>query len=132
MTLFIEGKRRSLRVEINEDTGVFVFAGVSLPENTNAFFEPVIQEIKEYTKNPKDKTAINFYIEYLNTSSALYLRKILMLCEESLGAKNLMITWHYEEDDTDIKEFGEDFRSIFSNVTVELKAIDKYPYYSES
>ena len=128
MTLYIQGQRRSLRVEIDTTTGEFLFAGVSLPENTNSFFEPVLDEIKAYIKDPQPTTKINFFIEYLNTSSALFLRRIVMLCEEKLGAENLEVVWHYEKDDEDIKEFGEDFKSVFEAIEVTLKEIDANPY----
>lgn len=128
MTYSIEGQRRSLKVDINVETGVFLFAGVSLPENTNAFFEPVILEIQAYLKNPKDKTVLNFFIEYLNTSSALYLRRIVMACESSLGGENMEVSWHFEKDDDDIKDFGEDFKSIFKSVTINLVEIENNPY----
>lgn len=128
MTYSIEGQRRSLKVDINVETGVFLFAGVSLPENTNAFFEPVILEIQAYLKSPQENTVLNFFIEYLNTSSALYLRRIVMACEASLGGDKLSVNWHFEKDDDDIKDFGEDFKSIFSAVSISLVEIDSNPY----
>jgi hypothetical protein len=127
MTLKIPGQRRSLRVEIDSDSGVFLFAGVSLPENTNTFFSPVIEEIESYLKKPLPKTVINFYIEYLNTSSALFLRRIVMACEEALGGENLLVNWHYEADDEDIKEFGFDFKLIFKNVDVQVIEVTEPP-----
>ena len=127
MTLKIPGQRRSLRVEIDSDSGVFLFAGVSLPENTNTFFSPVIEEIESYLKNPQAKTVINFYIEYLNTSSALFLRRIVMACEEGVGSDNLQVNWHYEADDEDIKEFGLDFKLIFKSVDVQVIEVTEPP-----
>lgn len=128
MTYSIEGQRRSLKVDIDVNSGIFLFAGVSLPENTNAFFDPILKEIESYLKSPKDITEINFYIEYLNTSSALYLRRVVMMCEEELGGERLKVRWHYEKDDDDIKDFGEDFKSIFQKVTIDLVEITENPY----
>lgn len=128
MTYSIEGQRRSLKVDINVETGVFLFAGVSLPENTNAFFEPVILEIQAYLKSPRENTVLNFFIEYLNTSSALYLRRIVMACESALGGDKLAVNWHFEKDDDDIKDFGEDFKSIFNSVSINLVEMDSNPY----
>lgn len=128
MTLYIEGQRRSLKVDINSNSGEFLFAGVSLPENTNSFFKPVIEEIEDYLKNPKEHTTINFFIEYLNTSSALFLRRIVLQCENELDADKLTVNWHYETDDEDIQEFGYDFQSIFKKIKVEVKEIAENPY----
>ncbi|MBD3637434.1 MAG: DUF1987 domain-containing protein [Crocinitomicaceae bacterium] len=128
MTYSIEGQRRSLKVDINDETGVFLFAGVSLPENTNSFFEPIVEEVEKYLQQPKEKTIINFYVEYLNTSSALYLRRIVLLCEAELDLQNLEVNWHYEKDDDDIKDFGEDFKSIFDNVEINLVEISENPF----
>ena len=128
MTLTIEGKRRSLRVDINTDTGVFLFAGVSLPENTNTFFEPILMELQSYFSDPKPTTNINFYVEYLNTSSALFLRRIVMLAEEHLDKTIVNVKWYFEEDDDDIKEFGVDFKSIFKKIEVDLIEIIENPY----
>lgn len=128
MTLHIEGQRRSLKVIIDSEKGEFLFAGVSLPENTNSFFLPVIEEIEAYLKNPQPHTTINFFIEYLNTSSALFLRRIVLQCESSLSSENLSVNWHYEKDDEDIQEFGYDFQSIFKKVKIEVKEITENPY----
>ena len=128
MIYSIEGQRRSLKVEINGETGVFLFAGVSLPENTNSFFEPILEMIDDYLKAPKEKTVLNFYIEYLNTSSALFLRRIVMACEKELDNERLDVNWHYEKDDEDIRDFGEDFRSIFKVVDINLVEIDSNPF----
>lgn len=128
MTYSIEGQRRSLKVDIDDTTGVFLFAGVSLPENTNAFFEPIINEIAAYLENPKEETTINFYVEYLNTSSALFLRRIVMMCEEKLNVSKLHVNWHYETDDDDIRDFGEDFKSIFKGVKIKLVEIPENPF----
>lgn len=130
MIYSIEGQRRSLKVELDGDTGVFLFAGVSLPENTNAFFEPILEVLHTYLKNPKEKTTVNFYIEYLNTSSALYLRRIVMALEDTLGPEKLDVNWYFEKDDEDIRDFGEDFKSIFKVVTVNLIEISQNPYVS--
>lgn len=130
MTLQIDGQRRSLHVDMNTNTGVFLFAGVSLPENTNTFFEPILEELGDYLQSPKEKTEINFYIEYLNTSSALYLRRIVMMCEETLDADRLDVNWHFEEDDEDIEEFGIDFKSIFKKVEINLIAVKENPFSS--
>jgi len=130
MTLHIDGQRRSLLVDMNTDTGVFLFAGVSLPENTNTFFEPVIEELEDYLKSPCPHTTLNFYVEYLNTSSALFLRRIVMMCEAHLAIDSLEVNWHYEEDDEDIYEFGLDFQSIFKKVDVQLIAVKDNPFSS--
>ncbi|MFT4601623.1 MAG: hypothetical protein ACI857_001806 [Arenicella sp.] len=128
MTLTIEGKRRSLKVDINTETGVFLFAGVSLPENTNIFFEPILVELQDYFANPREETKIDFFVEYLNTSSALFLRRIVMIAEENCAVTKMNINWHFEEDDEDIKEFGVDFKSIFKKVDVNLIEVDENPY----
>jgi hypothetical protein len=128
MTFKIEAQRRSLKIDLNTESGEFLFAGVSLPENTNSFFEPVLDELAKYLENPKDKTTINFYIEYLNTSSALFLRRIVLACENTLGNDKLVVNWHYEQDDDDIKDFGQDFKDIFNVVQINLIEITDNPY----
>jgi hypothetical protein len=128
MTLSLEGRRRSLRVDINTETGEFLLAGVSLPENTNSFFEPILLELEEYVNKPQAHTTINFFIEYLNTSSALFLRRIVMLLEDGLGNGKLTVNWHYELDDEDIEEFGADFKSVFKVVEFNLIQIEVNPY----
>ncbi|UKN02049.1 DUF1987 domain-containing protein [Paracrocinitomix mangrovi] len=128
MPYSIEGKRRSLKVEIDENKGSLLFAGVSLPENTNAFFEPILEVVESYLNTPKEQTTVDFYIEYLNTSSALYLRRIVMACEAKLNNDQLTVNWHFEADDDDIREFGVDFKSIFKNVDINLIEISQNPY----
>jgi hypothetical protein len=128
MTYRIDGQRRSLKVNLDTDKGEFLFAGVSLPENTNSFFEPILLELSDYLKEPKEKTVLNFYIEYLNTSSALYLRRIVLACEQVLGNERLEVNWHYEADDDDIKDFGTDFKDVFTVVDINLIEIKENPF----
>lgn len=128
MSLKIEAQRRSLMVELDTEKGVFLFSGVSLPENTNAFFEPILDELNIYLQSPAEKTIVNFFIEYLNTSSALYLRKFVLALEEVLGNERLEVNWHYEADDDDIRDFGQDFKDVFKVVDINLIEITENPY----
>ena len=91
------------------------FSGVSIPENSIEFYEPVIAWIHEYAKDPKPNSKISFKLAYLNTSSLQAIYDVLI----SLENKSVEVEWYYLSDDADMKEIGEDFQNAV-NVKISL------------
>ena len=103
--------------EINFDlsTGVFLFSGVSVPENSLEFYSPIIKWLKNYSKMPSKNTQLIFKLTYVNTSSLQYIYDLLMVldvvhCKTSI----INIIWNYTEDDIDMKEMGEDLKEALN------------------
>lgn len=71
------------------------------------------------------KTALNFNLEYLNTSSSKYLLNMLKRFEKlNKNGKTVEVKWNYESDDDDIKEAGEDF-NLMIDVPFTFSAVNQ-------
>ena len=99
---------------LDADNGMIKVEGRSIPENVIDFYQPILNWIDSYLKEPKDKTEVHFKLEYFNTSSSKRLFDIMKKVENiaSLENKTAVINWYYEEDVEDMLEAGEDYESI--------------------
>ncbi|MEN8123286.1 MAG: DUF1987 domain-containing protein [Bacteroidota bacterium] len=113
--LIIEQKNNTLGVILDKENKKFVFEGRSLPENTVKFFDPVMKWIEEYKNKPVDHTHIDMNFIYFNTSSAKIILEVLQEFNSiHKDGNDVKVTWHYMEDDYDIKEAGEEYESMVS------------------
>ena len=63
--------------------------------------------------NPKELTEVDIQLEYFNTSSSKCILDVFKKLEAIYkGGNEVVINWHYEEDDEDMLEAGEDYQSI--------------------
>lgn len=112
----------ALRIPSTDDTpevvldaasGEFEFGGKSLPEDVASFYDPIIEWIDTYGQNANDKSVFKFKLTYFNTASSKMILDILMkleeLCENGVDIK---VEWHYEEEDEDMEEAGEEYSDI--------------------
>lgn len=113
---------KALKVEATEFTpGIsfdlentpFLISGVSRPENANEFYEPVIEWLKSYKRNPLKTTDINFRFDYFNTSSLKYFLIILSQFKEIVDSgSNVNINWYYDEEDESMLEAGKNLEEL--------------------
>jgi len=109
----IEGTTKTPTVEFDGASGVMVIKGRSIPENSIDFYKPLVDWIESYSTSPKDKTVLNMRLEYFNTSSSKCILDVFKKLELIKKAgKEVQIQWHYEEDDEDMLEAGEDYDAI--------------------
>jgi len=103
-------------VNLDPDTGILFFKGRSIPPYADEFYDPILEWITEYSKNPQKQTIVKLQIEYYNTISQKYILDILKLLEDlyKKGCK-VKIHWQFiEEIAEDVKEEGEEFEKIVS------------------
>ena len=100
----------SLEVTLDKEKNRFEFYGKSLPENSNEFFNPILDWLNEYIKSPNSETVVTFKIDYFNTSSSKKLLETFFILQElHRQRKNVTINWYYQKEDDDMKESGEAF-----------------------
>lgn len=105
--LLLKPTYNSPSVSFDALSGVLEIAGRSIPEHANMFYDRLILWVKEYAKAPAVKTEVNIKLDYLNSSSHKYLIELLEKLEPIHSNGNqIVISWHYEEDDDEIKETG--------------------------
>ncbi len=114
------------KVTLDPDSGVFEFNGRSLPEDVTTFYNPILEWLDVYAESPKPITVVNFKMVYFNTASSKLILDILFKLEELCQAGNdVSVKWHYQEDDEDMEEAGEEYADLievpFENVSYEVQ-----------
>lgn len=117
--IFLRGTDRTPEVTLSFSEGKIVFKGKSIPENTNLFYDTIIEWIEEYVKQPKHHTEVKVQMEYFNTMTSKCLHEIFKALE--MNKSDIEILWYYEEDDEDMLEVGEDFENI---IDLQFKMIE--------
>lgn len=94
--------------------GVLELKGVSIPENADRFYGPLIEQLEIYAKDPAKRTTIKMSLRYFNSSSAKYILDLLKILDEAhaTGAGEVVMEWYHEADDLDMEETGNDYRSL--------------------
>ena len=109
----IKGSDDTPNVILDKDNGIFEISGRSLPEDVAAFYEPILEWLEDYAESPLDKTVVNFKLEYFNTASSKLLLDVLLKLEDMFDdGKDILVRWHYPDDDEDMEEAGEEYADI--------------------
>lgn len=109
----IEGTTKTPTILFDVESGLLEIKGRSIPENSTEFFKPLMEALKHYHANINKTIQVDFQLEYFNTSSSkciLDILKLLAVIKKSGGS--VLINWHYEEDDEDMLESGENYQDI--------------------
>jgi hypothetical protein len=85
-------------------------SGRSIPENSIAFYQPLMDWVETHCGTTNEQLEINIRLEYFNTSSSKCLMDLLKRVEASECAAR--VNWYYEDDDEDMLEAGEDYDAI--------------------
>jgi len=100
-------------VTLDAQNEIFEISGRSLPEDVAAFYEPILDWLDRYAESPNAKTVFNFKLVYFNTASSKLILDILLKLEEMHeDGKEILIKWHFPEDDEDMEEAGEEYADI--------------------
>ena len=108
--LRIEATSKTPEVLFDASNEVFEIKGKSVPGDADHFFNPVTAWIEDYVSQPNASTIFKIDLEYFNMSSSKRLLNILYKLHELLEkGLNIIIEWHYNEDEEDMLEVGEDY-----------------------
>jgi hypothetical protein len=97
-------------VKLNAQTGVCEISGESYLEDTDEFYNNIINWLETYISDVKKSLTFNFRLTYFNTSSSrsiLNVLRVLKKYEDDGG--NVTVNWHYPADDDSIAEEAEDY-----------------------
>ena len=120
--LNIEGTPKTPTIRFDTNSGEMLIKGRSIPENSIEFYKPLTDALDAYTDSPQGDTKVNIQLEYFNTSSSKCILDVFKKLEKiNTGGSNVIINWHYEEDDEDMLEAGEDYEAI---INVPFKMIE--------
>lgn len=108
-------------------TGELKITGRLINDHLENFFAPLVK----WVKNMEVKSInLDLNLEYLNTSGVSNLNRLIKTIENNTSVSEIIINWHYEEDDEGHLELGEMIqqkrnRSIFRFIPYENLEISR-------
>jgi len=109
----------SPKINFDPDKNLFEISGESRPPDVPKFYEVILKWLDEFSKHldssdiSTELIRFDFNFEYFNSLSAKY---ILDFCKKVANIhskwENVIIRWHYDEDDTDMLEAGREMSRI--------------------
>jgi|TARA_B110000211_G_C13822304_1_gene439806 hypothetical protein len=122
MNFSIERSRKTPEVCFDASEGRLTISGRSIPENSIQFYRPVIEWVDRMVAQSIATPILVFVqLEYFNTSSSKCLLDLFKRLEKMTSAE---VHWHYDSDDEDMLEAGEDYDHI---VEVPFRFIEVAP-----
>lgn len=108
----IEKTKKTPFVSFNYITGRMIINGVSIPENSAGFYEPLLDWMRAYVQNPAEHTVVDVTLNYYNTSSSKWLLDIFSILNTMYKKedKQVLVNWYYSDED--IFDTGEDYKTI--------------------
>lgn len=125
--LIIDATDRTPLVDLNAATGELILSGKSIPENASAIYDPIFNWVKEYRLNPRPTTNLRLNLEYFNTSSSIWIAKIIKNLSQITQTDYIFFVhlyFHIEEFDDmeseDLKEALTPITDIVSDSKVSI------------
>ena len=115
--LIIDATLNTPSIILDPEKNLFQFTGESRPENVRNFYIPVLEWLENYTsevasqdkENKSRAHEFHFNFEYFNSTSAKYILDLFKtLSNLHSEGINVLVYWHYEEDDEDMLEVGKE------------------------
>src|SRR4030043_467666 len=91
--LHIEATEDTPEITFDKEKEIIEISGRSLPEDVNGFYQPFLNWIEAYSKNPNPDTIFKFRFSYFNTASSKIILDILTMLE------NRMVAWKTKSKD---------------------------------
>ncbi|MEQ8470670.1 MAG: DUF1987 domain-containing protein [Marinoscillum sp.] len=108
-----EATRTSPYVMLDSSEARIEIKGSSSPDNAVQFYYPIIRKIKDLFIPVRGVINVDISMEYFNTSSSKCIFDVLRLLKKlDHPRRKVVINWHYEEEDDDMLETGEDYADL--------------------
>lgn len=111
IALNISPTLRTAGINYNAETSTLELHGISIPENADAFFQPLYDWLDDMVANHKGPLTIRINLTYFNTSSVRHLLIIIKALIVPFH-DTLKVQWVYEHDDEEIRERGEQLSEV--------------------
>ncbi len=107
------GTKNTPEIVYDRANSRYTVIGISIPENANAFYGPVIERTAKVLPDMADGTVFHFRLPYFNSSSLKALYMLLSEVKKALeNGKSFIIEWCVEEDDEFMTEAAETFSEM--------------------
>lgn len=110
--ILLEATDKTPRIEGDLEKGTFSIEGRCLPENAKIFYTPILDWLELLSDSKAELIRVDLAIEYYNTSTSKVLLEIFKRFKDLSDTKNVEMYWHYEDDDIEMMEIGENFRDL--------------------
>ncbi len=116
--LTIEKTSKTPHIELKLESGEISLTGKSLPENATKIYEPVLNWVNNYIQQAKPVTNLRIRLEYFNTSSSLWITKIMKaLTRINNPDYRLLVHIYIPLEEYDDMRDTSDLRDSFSPIT---------------
>lgn len=116
----IKSQTDTPHVVLDAGNNVFELSGKSMPEDVNAFYEPIMEWLSEYKEDPNPNTEFLFRMNYFNSASSKYFHEIMNILKEIQDKGNsVKVIWFHDEDDEAMEDAGEEFKEMV-NIPFEI------------
>lgn len=107
-------------VILNPIENVFLFEGLSIPENAAEYYQDIIGWFTNFKNEPLKKFVVIFKIKYYNSASLTRITKVINIIDEIFkSGSEIKIIWYHHVYDEITKEDGLEFKR-YSKVPFEL------------
>lgn len=111
--LYIEPTDLSPEIDFDLETNKFIIRGRSMPENSEKFFNPIFDWMRENLSYQFLDVTVDVALEYYNTGSFIRLMALFNLLDELNKTDNkFRVRWIVEAGDEDNMADGESFREV--------------------
>lgn len=117
--LFVEQSDKTPLIDLNHMSGELILAGKSIPINAPRIFEPILEWVNEYVKNPRQTTNLRLNLEYFNTASSIWIAKIVKALTSISKPECVLILHIYfpVEDFDDIDDIKDDLSPVIDLIS---------------
>lgn len=117
----IQKNDNSPEIILDQENNLFLISGTSVLENAHKIYEPILNWFKNYFKAPNKNTTLTLNLNYLNSSSSIFIMKLILIFEENdTNTNDLKIIWKYETEDELLRDRGIEFKKS-TNINFILK-----------
>lgn len=107
--------------EVSFDKGRLRIQGWSLLDDASEFYDPIIQQLQDYSKTPDGNISMEFELEMVNCSTNKSIMSMLHIGEDlHRTGRDVRVTWKYNAEDEVMFDHGQLFKSI-SKVPFDLE-----------
>lgn len=115
--LFIAHTKVTPRIILDAEKGEFSITGRSIPADATVFYSSADQWVEKFCAGFSGTSiTIDIKLDHLNTGSV---RSILTILTRFLKLRakgvNVSVNWHYETEDEDIRDKGEEMSLILDH-----------------
>ena len=111
--LHIERTDVSPEIIFDMEKMIFSISGRSMPENSEGFYEPVLNWIRDNFKDSDAEAVFDINLDYYNTGSFIRLMGLFnVLGDMNAEGKKFSVRWICEAEDEDNIADGESFKEV--------------------